>query len=104
MKTVEIALCMGSSCFARGNNTLLAVLEEIIKANGWERRVLLSGLRCEDCCSGGPNIKIDGFLHQGLDAGSVLDLLGQKLGVDIPAARALSVKRPLNAEPELKGK
>lgn len=93
MGKTEIALCMGSSCFARGNSTLLAVLEDLIKKNGWQDKVALSGLRCENHCSDGPNIKIDGQLYHGLDTGAVLDLLGGKLGVDIPAERALSKKR-----------
>lgn len=77
---VEIALCMGSSCFTRGNNRLLKALEDSIRENAWEDRVVLSGLRCENRCGQGPNVFIDGKLHQGLDAGTLFDLLFEKLG------------------------
>ena len=77
---VTIALCMGSSCFARGNNILLERLEDLIQERGWSERVALSGLRCEDKCSKGPNIKIDGVLYQNLDEGVLLDLLESRLG------------------------
>jgi NADH:ubiquinone oxidoreductase subunit E len=77
---VEIALCMGSSCFTRGNNRLLRAIEETIKENAWENRIALSGLRCENRCGQGPNVFVDGKLYQGLDAGTILDLLFERLG------------------------
>lgn len=79
--TIHIALCMGSSCFARGNNAVLDALERAIADNGWRDRVRLSGLRCENRCAEGPNVTIDGALHQGLDTGALLDILGKKLGI-----------------------
>ena len=78
---VHIALCMGSSCFARGNNQVLATIEAVIKANGWQERVSLSGMRCGNLCSSGPNIQIDGKLYQGLDPGALVDLPAERLGV-----------------------
>lgn len=80
MEKVEIALCMGSSCFTRGNNRLLKAIEDSVRENAWENRVILSGLRCENRCGQGPNVLIDGKLYQGLDAGTLLDLLFEKLG------------------------
>ena len=81
---IEIALCMGSSCFARGNKSLLDSIEMLTRENGWEDRIALSGMRCQDMCSGGPNVRIDGQLYQGLDAGSLLDLLADRLGIERP--------------------
>ena len=77
---VKIALCMGSSCFTRGNNRLLKAIEDSIRENAWENRVILSGLRCENRCGRGPNVFIDGKLYQGLDVGTLLDLLFEVLG------------------------
>lgn len=78
MEKLEISLCMGSSCFARGNNVLLEMLENLIESRGWQDRVTLSGARCEDKCSQGPNIRINGQLYQGLDEGALMDLLEKK--------------------------
>ncbi len=78
-KVVNISLCMGSSCFARGNNFLLDTLEETIEQNGWKDRVSLSGTRCVGKCGQGPNVMVDGELHHGMDQGALLDLLRQKL-------------------------
>ncbi|MCC8181085.1 MAG: (2Fe-2S) ferredoxin domain-containing protein [Planctomycetes bacterium] len=89
-QTVEVSLCMGSSCFTRGNNRLLQALEDTIKANAWEERVILTGLRCENRCGQGPNVFIDGKLHQGLDAGTLLDLLYDLLGR--PESKSSSIR------------
>lgn len=93
-----IALCMGSSCFARGNQSVLETLENMIRDNGWEDKIHLSGLRCENKCSEGPNIKIDGQLYQALDTGALMDLIAQKMGVEPAAAKPTTsvstVRRP----------
>ncbi len=93
---IEISLCMGSSCFTRGNNRLLELLENQIAMNGWEDRIALSGARCHDLCGNGPNIFIDGKLYQGLDEGALLDLLQTILDVPHGNTSRMSVRR--NAE------
>jgi NADH:ubiquinone oxidoreductase subunit E len=85
---VEISLCMGSSCFARGNNRLLAALEKAVETNGWQDRVILSGTRCENRCGGGPNVVVNGTLHQGMDEGTLIDLLRDKLGLRTDSSSA----------------
>ena len=92
-ETIRIALCMGSSCFARGNNQALEALERIIADNHWQDRIHLSGLRCENRCAKGPNITIDDVLYQGMDTGALMDLLAEKLGIDPASANFSSVRR-----------
>lgn len=77
---VEITLCMGSSCFARGNNRLLAELEAMIKRNDWGGLVVLAGSRCANRCGDGPNLMVDGETHRGLDASAIEEIVGEKLG------------------------
>lgn len=95
-RKVEIQVCMGSSCFARGNNALLDTIEELIQSHGWQDKIRLSGLHCQNLCSEGPNVKIDEVLYQGLDSGALLDLLEKKLlsgsDGDAPPARYASVR------------
>ena len=54
----NITVCMGSSCFARGNQQNLETIENFIKENGLEAEIELSGSRCEGKCVTGPNEKI----------------------------------------------
>ncbi len=62
---LRIGICMGSSCFSRGNNRLVAALKELLATEGLEQHVLLEGHLCEGFCSDGPNVTIDGeYRHQ----------------------------------------
>ncbi len=72
---VEISVCMGSSCFARGNNQNIQIVKDYISQNKLDDKVLLKGNLCEGICKSGPNIKIDGEMHSGVDPNSLVDLL-----------------------------
>ncbi len=74
-EAISVALCMGSSCFARGNRKLLEVVEGLIRQNGWQESVALSGLRCTNRCADGPNISINGTLYQNMDANTLVEIL-----------------------------
>ena len=71
----KIQVCMGSSCFARGNNKNLQIIVQYLKDNGIEVDVELSGLRCCNLCSKGPNITIDGVEYDNIDSGTLIDIL-----------------------------
>lgn len=59
-----IEICMGSSCFARGNDRNLEVIERFLIRRGLVNEVALRGSRCNGRCSQGPNVTIDGTLHE----------------------------------------
>lgn len=90
---IEISLCMGSSCFARGNNRLLNLLEEQIGKNGWGDRIALSGARCGELCGEGPVIRIDGRLYRGLDEGALFDLIQDLLAIPHGNTSRFSVRK-----------
>ena len=69
---------MGSSCFARGNAKNLQIIQNFIEQRGLDAEIELTGLRCCDKCSIGPNISIDNEEFHNLDQGSVLDILEHK--------------------------
>lgn len=56
---MKITVCMGSSCFARGNAENLDFLEKYIKDNNINAEIELIGSRCENQCEKGPNIIIN---------------------------------------------
>jgi NADH:ubiquinone oxidoreductase subunit E len=51
-------ICLGSSCFSRGNKDLVAFIKEYLKKNHLEDKVVFKGARCMGNCSKGPNMKI----------------------------------------------
>lgn len=50
MSKIIITVCMGSSCYARGNAANLEFIENYIKDNGLEAVIDLAGARCEGKC------------------------------------------------------
>lgn len=79
MNTLVVELCMGSSCFARGNAKALGYLESHIEKNGLADRVELTGHLCLGTCSQGPNIRIGGKLFTSVRPDQVVALLEQEL-------------------------
>lgn len=75
----QIVICMGSSCFARGNEKNLRIIEEFLQNRGAGIDVQLSGSCCEGKCSVGPNVVINGEIFHNVDAGTMIDLLNTKL-------------------------
>lgn len=56
---IEITVCMGSACFARGNEQNLNFIEKFIKDNNLNAQIELIGSRCEGDCPDGPNVIIN---------------------------------------------
>ena len=74
---VDIVVCLGSSCFARGNSAILAVLQQYVQSKGPSSSVRLSGCLCQDKCKQGPNLKIGNEYHHNITAASLRELLQQ---------------------------
>ena len=66
---------MGSSCFARGNNKNLQFITKYLEDNNLEAEIELTGLRCCNLCSKGPNLTIDGKEYDNVDTGTLIDIL-----------------------------
>ena len=79
MKKHSITVCMGSSCFARGNRENLQLIEKFIALHGLEDKIDLAGSCCAGKCSGGPNVVIDGRLFNAMDSAALIDVLNKTL-------------------------
>ena len=77
-KTI-ITLCMGSSCFSRGNNLNVEMVKKYLLEENLTAQVDVRGCLCEGHCKVGPNITVNGELLQGVDPQMVFDLLKHKL-------------------------
>lgn len=79
MEKIKVEICMGSSCFARGNSQALSNLESYITEQHLEDKVELVGHLCLDACSSGPHITINGKKYSGVAPDCVADLLEEAL-------------------------
>ena len=58
--TKEIKVCMGSACFAKGNQENLEYIKQYIEENNLDAEVSIVGALCENKCEIGPRVLIDG--------------------------------------------
>jgi len=72
---------MGSSCFARGNKKILAIIQDFIARRKLEQKVLFKGNHCFGKCKEGPTLKIDDTEYNGISEDTVLEILEKELGI-----------------------
>ncbi|MDC7234097.1 MAG: NAD(P)H-dependent oxidoreductase subunit E [Spirochaetales bacterium] len=74
MENKKITICMGSSCFSRGNKDNLKIIQDYLKGvDGAE--LLLTGALCQEKCSQGPVIFLGETLHKEVNPDHLPDLL-----------------------------
>ena len=74
-----ITICLGSSCFSRGNNDHLPVIQRYLEEHGLQDRFVLKGSRCEGLCLHGPNLRIGDALFQSVGVGDLIGILDEHL-------------------------
>ncbi len=79
MKTIEITICMGSSCYSRGNGRSYEIIRDFVAQKGIDASVKIKGCRCGGECVNGPNIWINGEFFPNIDRGSLIDILNCSL-------------------------
>ena len=72
-----ITICMGSSCFASGNEKNVALCEEFLAERGLrdEIDVELGASLCTGNCAQGPIVIVDGKTYTNVDRGVMRDIL-----------------------------
>lgn len=72
---IILQICMGSSCFSRGNNKTLQVIQQYLKEHKLEGEIVLKGNHCFDECSRGPVIKINEVVYDHVNSDNIVELL-----------------------------
>ena len=57
-KKTHICLCLGSSCYSRGNRDNLERVQDILEEHP-EASITLEGCHCQGNCGNGPNITMN---------------------------------------------
>lgn len=71
----EIKVCMGSACFAKGNLENLEYIKEYLAENNMDSEVKIIGSLCENKCSVGPRVIIDGVEYTNVTKERLSELL-----------------------------
>ena len=81
MDTLLIEVCMGSSCFSRGNNQAVEVIQRYCAAQeDLSARIEMRGSLCTGGCTNGPHLAINGVRYDNVNASTVLDILAHVQG------------------------
>lgn len=78
-KKVDISVCMGSSCYPRGNRETLEKLQAYVAENNLSERIMMRGNLCEGLCKDGPIVRINGTIYHDIDYFGVLKVIDEIL-------------------------
>jgi len=76
-----ISICLGSSCYRRGNKEVLEVVKAYLDEHQLADVVEFKGHLCKEHCADGPNIYINGTSYHFIDRNSIIDILDKYFAV-----------------------
>jgi len=71
----EIRICLGSSCFARGNKQTVHAIRDYLKNHQLSEKIYFHGAHCFGNCVNGPCIEVNQKLHEHIDPENALLLI-----------------------------
>jgi NADH:ubiquinone oxidoreductase subunit E len=77
---IEMQICLGSSCFSRGNKEVVMYIKDYLRTNHLEDKVIFKGARCMGHCSNGPNLIINGVHVEGVTLSRIEGILEKEFG------------------------
>ena len=79
MGKIKMVICIGSSCFARGNAENVKITEEFLAKRGLsdEVDIDLSGGLCTGNCADGPIVIVNDKVYRHVERGVMQDILSQ---------------------------
>ncbi len=80
VQKIEMRICLGSSCFSRGNRDVVMYIRDYLRKNHLDDRIIFKGARCMSLCSNGPNLKINDRVIEGVTLSSIEGILDKEFG------------------------
>jgi NADH:ubiquinone oxidoreductase subunit E len=71
----KLILCLGSSCYSRGNQYVLEIVKQYIKDHNLKDEIDFRGQLCTGNCSHGPVMKINDVKHENVDTNNIQKIL-----------------------------
>lgn len=73
----RIIICMGSSCFSRGNKKSVRIIQDYLREHELGDQVVLSGSHCFGCCDQGPIVQLNDKVHYQVNPDELVSILDQ---------------------------
>jgi len=74
-RRIEMQICLGSSCFSRGNKDVVMFIKEYLKKNHLDDKIIFKGARCMGRCSNGPSLNINGVIIEDVTIARIENIL-----------------------------
>ncbi len=74
----QIKICLGSSCFSRGNNVNLEAIKKYLKEKELEAEIHFTGHLCEELCNKGPVLRIDDHIFEEVNLSRLYKILEEE--------------------------
>ena len=71
----EIKVCMGSACFAKGNQENLEYIKQYIQDNNLQAKISIIGALCQNKCSQGPRVIINNVEYNNITKERLAEIL-----------------------------
>lgn len=72
---IQITICMGSSCYSRGNRVSLELIKAWLNERKLEAEVNFKGQLCSGLCNKGPVLIINDHVYQDVHPANVINIL-----------------------------
>ena len=72
---IDVVICLGSSCFSRGNKGLLKAINQFVNDNNIQDRIHFRGGHCFGNCAEGPILKVKDQVYTQVDEQKMLEIL-----------------------------
>jgi NADH:ubiquinone oxidoreductase subunit E len=76
---IQVIICLGSSCYSRGNAKTLEVIKDYLHKNNLEDQIDFRGKLCSNNCNHGPVLFIDDKKFLDIKDSEILKLLKKEL-------------------------
>lgn len=76
---ITVTVCMGSSCFSRGNSATAEAIQRYIAEKKLQDKVAIRGCLCESECKNGPNIRVDDTMYANVSADMAIDIISRQV-------------------------
>ena len=90
----NIQICLGSSCFSRGNEDSLEHIKKYLKENKKKGCTDFRGHLCIKQCKCGPNLTIDGNLYNYVSPEGVSTILDKHFQISAENANPIHENEP----------
>ena len=77
MDRISVKICMGSACFAKGNQANLEYIKEFIANNNLDFELEIIGSLCENECENGPRIIINDKEYKNVSQKDIENILNE---------------------------